>query len=160
MKPRAAFARNLTKHDGRQTYCASCYNLRHRAYYAKNRRRMRKQIRAANQRRRHEVIRRFLEYLSDKECRDCGESDPLVLEFDHVRGKKVAEITRMIADGYSWLRIRREIDKCEIRCANCHRRATARRGRFYRVTFAALKVLPYAYTERRRRSSTGRAAAF
>ena len=31
----------------------------------------------------------------------------------------------MIHDGYSWSNILKEIDKCECRCANCHRIKTA-----------------------------------
>jgi transposase-like protein len=72
-------------------------------------------------------------------CLDCGESDPLVLEFDHVRDKRNA-VTRLAWHGCSLATIDAEIRKCEIRCANCHRRATASRaGHFrFRVLSSAL----------------------
>ena len=57
-------------------------------------------------------------------CVDCGERDIRVLEFDHVRGKKVANISTLATTGSCWRRIAEEIAKCEIRCANCHRRKT------------------------------------
>jgi hypothetical protein len=57
-------------------------------------------------------------------CVDCGESNPLVLEFDHVRGKKKSNVSDMGNQSYSLKTIQKEIDKCEVRCANCHRIAT------------------------------------
>tara|TARA_R110002020_G_scaffold65290_4_gene172469 strand:- start:402 stop:746 length:345 start_codon:yes stop_codon:yes gene_type:complete len=60
-------------------------------------------------------------------CVDCGESDPLVLDFDHVKGKKRKAIADMISRSYSIETIKKEIRKCEIRCANCHRKKTHER---------------------------------
>lgn len=60
-------------------------------------------------------------YLSKNPCVDCGFSDIRALEFDHVRGGKIRDVTRMVANASSLDRIRSEILKCEVRCANCHR---------------------------------------
>jgi 5-methylcytosine-specific restriction endonuclease McrA len=63
------------------------------------------------------------EYLSTHPCVDCGESDILVLQFDHVRGTK----SFMISDGLNsngLARVMKEIEKCDVRCANCHIRKT------------------------------------
>ena len=54
-------------------------------------------------------------------CVDCGEKDHIVLEFDHVRGEKVGSIANMAAS-YSISSLKKEMRKCEVRCANCHRR--------------------------------------
>jgi hypothetical protein len=70
------------------------------------------------------------EYLSAHPCVDCGEADPVVLEFDHVRGEKVRGIARMMSGTHSVKTIMAEIGKCDVRCANCHRRVTAARGAF------------------------------
>jgi hypothetical protein len=70
--------------------------------------------------------------LLENGCVDCGERDPVVLEFDHV-GRKRATVTRLAWNGCSLATIDREIRECEIRCANCHRRATASRGGHYRL---------------------------
>jgi hypothetical protein len=71
-------------------------------------------------------IRAFLvAYLVGHPCVDCGESDPVVLEFDHVRGTKVAAISSFVRNMASMNRILAEIAKCDVRCANCHRRRTA-----------------------------------
>ena len=58
---------------------------------------------------------------------DCGEDNPLVLDFDHVAGKKVMNISDMSRTCYSRETIMKEIDKCEVRCSNCHRIVTAKR---------------------------------
>ena len=68
-------------------------------------------------------------YLAEHPCVDCGESDPEVLDFDHVRGQKTAAISAFVRGGYSLARLVAEAALCEVRCANCHRRATRRRER-------------------------------
>ena len=60
-------------------------------------------------------------------CVDCGESEPIVLEFDHVRGEKRRAVADMVSNYYSIKTIKEEIRKCEIRCANCHRKKTHER---------------------------------
>lgn len=80
---------------------------------------------------RHRKAVAIYEYLASHPCVDCGEPDPVVLEFDHVRGDKRANVKRMVSGTYSLERVLEEIAKCEVRCANCHRRITARRGGFY-----------------------------
>jgi hypothetical protein len=71
-------------------------------------------------------------YLSNHPCQDCGETDPLVLTFDHVRGVKKNNVSQMVNQGYSIAAIQAEIDKCEIRCSNCHmRKEKQRRGTVY-----------------------------
>lgn len=56
-------------------------------------------------------------------CVDCGIKNHIVLDFDHIRDKKY-NISRMIHDGFSWAAIKKEIAKCEVVCANCHRLRT------------------------------------
>lgn len=74
--------------------------------------------------------RRLYDFLSANPCVDCGETDPLVLEFDHVRGEKFKEVGRMTQ--YSWDKIVTEVAKCEVRCGNCHKIKTAERANFHK----------------------------
>lgn len=61
-------------------------------------------------------------YLEQHPCVDCGETDVRVLEFDHVRGKKKECISNLMKRAYSLEIVKLEISKCEIRCANDHKR--------------------------------------
>lgn len=70
----------------------------------------------------------ILQYLKDHPCVDCSESNPIVLEFDHVSGEKLANITDMVMRAMSIKNINLEIAKCEVRCANCHRIKTYERS--------------------------------
>ena len=81
-----------------------------------------------------ERIELLVAYLREHPCTDCGETDPLVLEFDHLRDKKfsIAKIWR----DHKWEMVLDEMAKCEVVCANCHRRRTARRGGFIRAAVA------------------------
>lgn len=58
-------------------------------------------------------------------CVDCGEADPIVLDFDHRdRKTKRMGVADMVAQCMSIATIMSEIAKCDVRCANCHRRKT------------------------------------
>ena len=60
-------------------------------------------------------------------CVDCGELNPVVLDFDHVCGVKVRNIADMVHRPFSINSIKAEIRKCDVRCANCHRKKTHQR---------------------------------
>lgn len=60
-------------------------------------------------------------------CVDCHERDPVVLDFDHRPGERKLFNIGTTAMGVSQLRLLAEIAKCDVRCANCHRRITAGR---------------------------------
>jgi hypothetical protein len=66
-------------------------------------------------------------------CTDCGESDPVVLEFDHLdAGTKSFNIGQALPHR-NWESILEEIEKCEVVCRNCHRRRESRRSGAPRV---------------------------
>jgi len=79
----------------------------------------------AQKRHRIKIRKKVLDFLSDRSCVDCGEKDPIVLDFDHIKpDKKFKTVANMFPGHYSWKSVLSEIKKCEIRCANCHRRKT------------------------------------
>jgi hypothetical protein len=71
------------------------------------------------------------EYLSTHPCSICGETDPVVLEFHHL-GEKDNEVSRLMGRGASLEALIREIEKCSVVCANCHRRITAEEHGWYK----------------------------
>jgi len=58
---------------------------------------------------------------SDTPCAHCGETyPPCVMDYDHqVPSEKKHNVAHMM--GQSWQAILKEIDKCVLLCANCHR---------------------------------------
>jgi len=85
-----------------------------------------------NNKRRDKNRNYVLEYLSGHPCVDCGETDPVVLEFDHVRDKdkKISDLIN-----YSHNRLKEEILKCEVRCSNCHKRKTSKEQNWYKERY-------------------------
>jgi hypothetical protein len=60
-------------------------------------------------------------------CVDCQQTYPwYVLDFDHVHGKKVANIGQML-NYFSVEDILKEVAKCDVVCSNCHRERTYQR---------------------------------
>lgn len=119
-KPLSGFNKRKRSPDGLQTICRDCSNARSRRYYAENQAVHCKAVTARNRKWKAELRALVLAYLAVHPCVDCGCTDVRVLEFDHQR-EKDRDICRMIRAANSWDRVRREIDKCEVRCANCHR---------------------------------------
>jgi hypothetical protein len=119
--------------DGHSNICRVCSNKHSKEYYRKNDKKMKKQIHESKTIRIRENRMKVFHYLSQHSCVDCDENDPIVLEFDHVRGKKIHEVSKLVGEGYSWKRIENEIKKCDVRCANCHRRKTAKEQNWYTV---------------------------
>lgn len=74
----------------------------------------------------------ILELLRNSCCKDCQTKDIEVLEFDHIRDKKYT-IATIMKKGYGLDTLKEEIAKCEIVCANCHRkRSYKRQGNVYK----------------------------
>jgi 5-methylcytosine-specific restriction endonuclease McrA len=100
----------------------SAYGKEH---YAANRQRY---IDQAAAQKRKALLKRtmyLIEFFKTHPCSDCGEQDPVVLEFDHLRDKSF-NISQKFRER-AWQTILDEMEKCEVVCANCHRRRTAKR---------------------------------
>jgi hypothetical protein len=115
--------KQLGKRGSTSLACMAAYGREHyarnRAKYLAKAHRSRGRVRAKND-------ERILAYLLDHPCLDCGETDPLVLDFDHREpSTKSNEVSRMVRSR-PWRVVLEEIEKCDVRCANCHRRRTAR----------------------------------
>lgn len=62
----------------------------------------------------------FDEFQKELECERCEFDDYRALQFHHVKDNKVEDVSTMVAHGYSRENIMREVEKCEVLCANCH----------------------------------------
>ncbi len=112
----------------RDNLCRPCRAAYKREHYLANKQRYVDQAR-----RRKQVLARdrtdfLLGFFAEHPCVDCGEDDPVVLEFDHlVDGQKAFDIGQSLPYR-AWEAILDEIAKCDVVCAYCHRRRTARRA--------------------------------
>jgi len=77
-------------------------------------------------RRWHARYRVWYDKLKDKPCKDCHRRFPSeCMDWDHVRGQKKGRVSAMV--NLSRARLLREIKKCDLICANCHRMRTKKR---------------------------------
>lgn len=112
----------------RQSSCRVCNRVDSKQHYEKYKDHYKRKALKQSQ-----ASRQFLfDYLKGKSCIDCGILDVRVLEFDHISEDKRAGVGFMARSGYGKEAILREIAKCEIRCANCHRIRTFERINSYR----------------------------
>jgi len=132
-KPLAEFPIKNAERGTYRSYCRPCCREYGKEHYRKNigAYLSRARTRSAVDRKQN---REFIaEYLSTHPCLDCGESDPLVLEFDHRDpATKNGEVGRIIHTS-SLTTLKAEVAKCDVRCGNCHRIRTANQFGWYRL---------------------------
>lgn len=129
--PKEKFYSNSRKDDGLQTYCVDCAKERSKKRYKNFSVEQKQSIKDLAKQKAIRNKQFVWDYLKEHPCVDCGESDPIVLEFDHTKDKKVA-ISNLAGQGVGIETITEEIGKCEVRCANCHRRKTAKDFEWYK----------------------------
>jgi hypothetical protein len=117
---------------GHRWVCLSCGTVKTRWAVASpvERERERDQSRRASAKYRAR-IRAIIAEAKNRACADCGRHFPTcVMDFDHVRGEKKFKVAEAVqrAYGLNFDRLRAEIAKCDVVCANCHRIRTASRG--------------------------------
>ena len=120
------------KNEGKMhSQCKECQKGPKNDWYARNKESHK--ARTGKNRDEHKLkVRSFVfNYLLENPCIDCGETNPHVLEFDHVRGIKDKAVSVAIKNGWSMERVKKEIDKCDVRCSNCHKKKTAKDQGWY-----------------------------
>lgn len=89
----------------------------HAEWYPKNREKRLKQVSD----RRKRIRKQLKEYKVTLKCEICEENHPACLDFHH-NGEKDLDVSSMVSQGYSFKRIKEEIEKCNVWCSNCHRK--------------------------------------
>jgi hypothetical protein len=121
------FNKDIHRKDGLNNICRDCRANYKKKIYPQSK----KQLMDKRKERKRMRYLFLFQYLNKHPCVDCGETDPVVLDFDHVRGDKIAELSKMAHGLRPMTMIEQEIEKCEVRCSNCHRRKTAVEQRWY-----------------------------
>ena len=125
----------------RHPWCRPCTRIHNMDRYYANHSHYAKHHTMLTKNKRYEKMRKVLEYLQTHPCVDCGESDPIVLEFDHRDNtEKVRAVAQLITENCGLEKIFNEIEKCDVRCANCHRRKTAIKRGYARAILSYKKL--------------------
>lgn len=83
----------------------------------------------ASAQRRKKAIKDLIQQSKRKPCADCREPYPYyVMDFDHVRGRKLLNLSTAVNKMLSLAKVKAEIKKCDAVCANCHRERTFTRA--------------------------------
>lgn len=114
--------------DGYFPWCKACRKEYDREYHKKRWASGKKKLEIDERKQRN---REFLwDYLSKNPCAHCGEEEIILLQFDHLRDKKY-NVSEMVSRGHSIEAIKNEIAKCQVLCAHCHIRKTAKEENWY-----------------------------
>jgi 5-methylcytosine-specific restriction endonuclease McrA len=119
--------------------CRPCRSAYHREHYLANKQRYVDQALARKEALRLKRTSYLLNYFASPPCVDCGEDDPVVLEFDHVNADDKSFDIGHSLPYRNWQSILEEIEKCEVVCANCHRRRTAHQNGSLRAVLTAMR---------------------
>ena len=106
----------------RNGQCKACYKEYKRQYYLKNK----KLCRQKADDRKEKIKEWYIDYKSKQKCEICFESCPACLDFHHINDEeKEICVAQAVARNWSISNIKKEIDKCVVVCANCHRKIHA-----------------------------------
>lgn len=113
---------------GRHHWCLPCCREVQAERVKRNPEAERQRVKEA-QKKAKERNRNFVDKVKDKPCVDCLKKfSSWIMQFDH-RGesKKEADVSVLVHKGSSLKRVKREVLKCDVVCANCHADRTHRR---------------------------------
>lgn len=118
IKAADCFSSNSTKSDRMGYMCKDCHSVYISGHYIRNKEKYKSRIIA----RIHRIRESLMKIKRSLSCCKCGESDAACLDFHH-RDASKKEMNLACAANRGWCedRILKEIEKCDILCANCHR---------------------------------------
>jgi len=95
--------------------CLDCLKIRYRDYSKKNR----KKISLSSKLRRNEFKKKYIDYLGGS-CSRCNYSKSIRALTFHHKDRKEKEFSLSEALDWSWEKVKKELDKCDLVCFNCH----------------------------------------
>lgn len=117
---------------GNKLRCKTCNKEHQKKWYSKNNKTQYERVTNGKEKYKKQNREFIIEYLKNNPCCICGENDIVVLDFDHLQDKKY-DVSKLIYLTSSLETIKKEIEKCQILCANCHRRKTAKERNYYKT---------------------------
>lgn len=145
VRPVTEFGFRNRERRRRQAICRYCKTAYNRDWYRRNRAKQLADV-ARTKTVRRRKSQHLVAELKKRPCTDCHATlPPEAMDFDHVRGVKRGDVSALVNQGSSIVRVRSEIEKCDLVCANCHRVRTKGRSLPVRAAGAG-----------RRRSRSGR----
>lgn len=112
------FNKDSSKRDGLSVRCSECQKNLGRLHYLNNKDKY-KETRIRLREKRRQIMRDA----KSKPCKDCNIQYPYwIMQFDHLGDKEFSIGTHGYHYGVD--RLLKEIEKCEVVCANCHAHRT------------------------------------
>ena len=122
-KDESLFHKNKNKKDGLQSQCKDCARLRDAKSYQGNNKR-KEAIKNAREDKRDYNRNLTRRYKAWCKCKICGEKEPVALDLHHTDPYEKDSNPASLYS-YSTKRLKAEIRKCIVLCANCHRKVHA-----------------------------------
>lgn len=133
------FGNHSKRKDGKQVRCKECRNTYQKSWYKSDSTIQKTRVKEGRNSLKKLGRALVYTYLQNHPCVDCGESDLRVLEFDHRNPKdKYKNISYLLGQGRSLEILKKEIVKCDVRCANCHRKKTANSYNWIRLDYMSV----------------------
>lgn len=119
LKENSEFGLNNSKKSKLQSRCKECRKKEIRIFYKNNKQKVIKR----NKEKTSTIKRIIKEFKETRACIKCGYDEPCCLEFHHINPEdKKFNIAHACTKKVSLETLMKEIEKCIILCANCHRK--------------------------------------
>ena len=119
-KQKSDFSKNAARYDGLQAQCKQCKKASDAKHYSENKE---KQLQR-NKDNRKACLQEVAEYKAKSGCKVCGERESCCLDFHHPNDDKETGVS-VLACAACRNKLWKEIAKCVVVCANCHRKIHA-----------------------------------
>lgn len=110
----------------RSSLCRECKRAYDREFHAKRSPEVKARKAELQKIRKAEIKVWYKEWKTSQSCKVCGEDEEACLDFHHLDpSTKEDAVANLIGKAHSIEKIKKEIAKCVVLCANCHRKLHA-----------------------------------